>query len=503
MAKIKKIIFLSVIIISSLCFTQCKNSENQNQTTPVTLDQTVENTYKFLDTLLVERKQNLLNYIKNIQNLAKQARQDSVLISFFNIKSQYFNLKQKQNLPESINIEIQKLRENIQTHYLRNYLNFYDILFIQSNGDIFYTIRKEADYHKNIFNDEFMNSELSKKLLGNKKESLIDFEFYRFSGEPSAFFIEPVESENKIIGWMVLQLSINKINSMFSSNYAPNKTGEIFLVNKEHYLLTNSRFKPGQTTLRLKLPAENIDAKFKEKKGRKEVIDYRNRKVLSVFEVFNFMESEWLIISKIDKAEIITNYYLKNKDKLYDILIDGILSQKRITSENIEFKDSIIKVYMDEFKRISNSSTITTKGVATCTAVDISMPGNFSYLAHVSPYDKIYNQNKTDLIGVTLKQISYFDITESEKFNLEFNIISKETNALNNLVYSIIEKGYFLNQIKISINPDADYGGLTNNPLQKTTVASWRINNPEPHYVYENFDSIITLEDILVQKLKN
>ena len=110
--------------------------------------------------------------------------------------------------------------------------------------------------------------------------------------------IEPLIENGKTLGWIVMQCSINKINSIFTNNNSLGTTGELVLVNKDHYLLTNSKFRAEPTILRQQLPHENIESKFKEGQGHKLVTDYRGKKVLSSFEVFEFLGSKWLIIAR-------------------------------------------------------------------------------------------------------------------------------------------------------------------------------------------------------------
>lgn len=435
----------------------------------------------------------------NIKKLAGNAGKDETLLAFFKIKNEYYSLMKDGEIPSNLKQKIDELKFHINNYYLQNYQNFYDILFINKEGEVIYTIRKENDYHKNIFEEELQTTELSKKLKENPTESYVDFLFYRVSGEPSAFFIEPVMENNRTAGWIVLQHTVNKINSLFSQSENLGKTGEVVMVNEDHFLLTNSRFYVEPTILKQQLPDENIDSKFIAGKGQKLVTDYRNKQAYSVFEVFPFLESKWLIIAKIDKSEIVTDYYRENSEDLYPLIINPIEQKKNYYLKDIQFPDNVLSVQMDEFKRGDNSSDLFTRGVATCTAVNIIYPEKFSYLAHISPYDRIYKETGTDLINQILKHISYFDITQSNMENIVFRTMSTQINSLETLINVIIENDYFLNQIFFSFNPNAKYGDLYSSSGQNKTIVRWNMENET---LYQDFENIESIEDILLSQIE-
>lgn len=487
--KLRILLFLTSISVLSAC-TQDYKKENKP-----------DNVYVLLQDVLKERKENLVNYMNESLQLAKKIQNDQNMIGFFKTKRDYYHLKKNAPTPEKLDIQIEKLKENINHYYIINYQSFYDILFIDTNGDIFYTIKKQADYHQNIFQNELAETRLSRKLKDFPNESFVDFQFYEISGEPSAFFIEPVKEKGTTIGWFVLQLSVNDINRLFSINENLGKTGEVLLVNKNHYLLTDSRFTLEPTILKQQLPEENINAKFKERNGEKVVVDYRGKKAYSVFEVFNFLDSEWLIIAKIDESEVLTNEYVKNKEKYYPIVLNKVKQSAIASNETVGVKKEIELVDMNEYRRVDTSAVLLTKGISTCTAVAICYPGKFTYMAHISPYDAIYNQNGTDLLAQMFKQIDYFDITESERHKLHIYIASAQSGSLEKLIEKLISNGYFLSQIKFAFNADASYANLYSDCHSNTVWVDWKMkqNQGSGYFLQQNFVNIPSIETLLIE----
>jgi hypothetical protein len=487
--KLRILLFLTSILVLSAC-TQEYKKENKP-----------DNIYMLLQDVLKERKENLVNYMNESLQLAKKIQNDENMISFFKTKRDYYHLKKNGPVPENLDIQIEKLKENINHYYIVNYQSFYDILFIDTQGEIFYTIKKQADYHQNIFKNELSETRLSKKLKDFPNESFVDFQFYEISGEPSAFFIEPVKEKGKTIGWFVLQLSVNEINSLFSINENLGKTGEVLLVNTNHYLLTDSRFAIEPTILKQQLPEENISSKFKERNGRKVVTDYRGKKAYSVFEVFNFFGSEWLIIAKIDENEVLTNEYRKNEKMYYPLILNKVRQNKIKSSEPVSVKKEQEIVDMNEYRRVDTGAVLFTKGVSTCTAVAICYPGKFTYMAHISPYDAIYNKNGTDLLAQMFKQIDYFDITESERHKLHIYIASAQTGSLKKLIEKMIDNGYFLSQIKFAFNPGASYANVYSDCLTNAVWVDWKMkkNDGSDYLLHQNFTHIPSIETLLIE----
>ncbi|HJO55854.1 MAG TPA: hypothetical protein QF423_04215, partial [Candidatus Scalindua sp.] len=68
---------------------------------------------------------------------------------------------------------------------------FYDILFIDSKGDIFFTVKKEDDFLGNIHEDRFDGIALYEKIRKAeiRETEFVDYEYYSVSDEPVSFFI--------------------------------------------------------------------------------------------------------------------------------------------------------------------------------------------------------------------------------------------------------------------------------------------------------------------------
>lgn len=426
-----------------------------------------------LDKIREQKKLQLFNYLDRVRKRADAIRTDHVMEDFFILKNKYYHLQQQKTPSKGLIQTIETLKQKINEYYLRRYRLFYDILFINRDGDIFYTIRKQTDYHKNVFQGKLADTALARQLKKHPKQTFVDYQYYDVSDEPSSFIVEPVIKAGEFAGWFVLQCAINKINNMFTYEAGLGRTGEVFLVNEENYMLTDSRFSGDSSILKKSLSEENIEAKFEERAGHKIVTDYRGFRALSSFEVCQIADSEWLLIAKIDEDEIITEQYKKQRQPLQADLIELFRERTLHKCSEIEVDENPVVVDMDEFRKVKKGEMIGTFGVSTCTAVIISFPGKFAYLSHISNLDRIYGGNTTDLISHMLKRIKTFDIYKYERRQLQATIVANHFESVMNTINSLVDAGFFLSQIKFIYNGEAEYGRVIHDYMTNETCVRW------------------------------
>ena len=217
---------------------------------------------------------------------------------------------------------------------------------------------------------------------------------------------------------------------------------ETFLVNKEGYLLTESGFVGSSTILKIQLGKKNIAEKFTKVKGNKTVTDYRGFTALTSYEVFNFLGTQWLVVAKVDEAQVVTEHFQQHS-KYYLEKIKNFLS-KSVANNNGTFpkhNEKVIMVDMDEFVKADHGELLKTIGVSTCTAVIATYPGKFGYMAHISPYDKMYDGRATNLLGHIIKKIKVYDIYKFERQHVRFTVIARHLDTVENIVNKLVSEG--------------------------------------------------------------
>jgi hypothetical protein len=439
------------------------------------------NTFSRLEQVKIQKKAQLLEFCESVRRQAGNIRSDRIMFDFFILKHRYYQLQKNTPPTEHARCAMEEYQTNILLHYAENYIQFYDLLLINPDGDIFFTIKKQADYHDNIFRGSLASSSFAAYLKSNPAEGYLDFEYYHPSDEPAAFFVEPVYDGKTLMGWFVLQWAVNKLNSLITDYENLGNTGEIFLVNQDQYTLNDARFIGDSTVLTKHLNAQNIQLKFQQRVGNLMIRDYRGFSCLTSFEVFSVMGSEWLLITKIDEDEILNEYFLRRQQSLQSQIIECL--PRNYTPSPILLSSSKIKnVDMDEFRKVYPGEWAQTQGVSTCTVFIASYPERFAYMAHISPYDRIYGNDETDIVAQIMKRIHMYDVVQYELRNLRFFMVANHLRSLDSVLHYLLQDGFFLSQIHVLYNPQADVADVLFDTHSHEVEVTW-MNQPNRQIV--------------------
>jgi len=288
-----------------------------------------------LDYARKEKVQQLRHFCEQVHDLAARTREDEMMVKFFDVNLKCFILAQEGTPSEEFTKKTAEFRKTFNQYYIKNWLAFYDILFIDKQGRIFYTIRRESDFEQNMFEGDLSRTPLAQCLSKNpQKETFIDFHYYAASDEPAGFFIEPVRKDGRHIGWIALQFAINKINSLFAGAEQLGETGEAIVVNRQGYMLTESSFEGDSTILKKRLDNRNIEAKFRERQGHRTVTDYRGFTALTSFEVVEFLGTQWLVVVKVDEAQVTTEHFLQHRNYYDEQIVRYLVNTPTAESED-------------------------------------------------------------------------------------------------------------------------------------------------------------------------
>ncbi len=461
--------------------------------------------YVRLDYAREEKAGQLRDFWDRTHALARQAAQDPSVVSCFEINRRYAEMSRKGAVPQAVSDKVKAFRENFNTYYIKEYFSFYDLLFVNRQGKVFYTIRKESDLHQNLLQSDAGDSPLVRCLQKKpQEEAFVDFHDYGPSAKPAAFFVEPLHKDGQFLGWLVLQCAVSKVNTLFAWEDDLGQTGETFLVNREGFMLTESNFVGDSTILKQHLDDRNIQAKFEDRNGHRVVKDYRGCTALTSFEVLHFLGASWLVVAKQDQAEIITEHYTRHRRYYADKLLEHL----RVASPG-PLLDSAgspgmdgLRVDMDEYRKAGNRERLQTFGISTCTGLLVTYPGRFAYLAHVSPRDKIYGAEHTNLLGQMLKQVKSFDIRPCEKRGIVFVVVAPHLNSLLASIDKFIQEGFLLSQIRILYHPNAQSAALQYDYQQKDLDVVWRLNDQPGNLGFQCMECAFSVGEIIEEVIK-
>ncbi len=458
-----------------------------------------------LDFARNEKVSELTRFCQHIDKLADSVANDKKVHAFFDINLQFAEAQKNTPAPESVINKIKEMRENFNNYYISNYFAFYDMLFIANDGHVFYTLRKEDDLNENLLQGKYKDTLLGKGLAKKLDElSFVDFHSYTPSSEAAAFYLIPISKDGKRTGYLALQININKINTLFTSGRELGQTGEVFLVNRAGFMLTESNFEGQTSILNRHLANVNINAKFEAVNGHRTVTDYRGKTALSAFKVFKFHNTEWLVVAKIDKDEITTEHYLQHPryyaEKIKEHFTEIQPVQKKPDHKHEAVK-TVLRVDMDEFLVADHKQQLETFGISTCTGVLAAYPGKFGYLAHISSIDKLYGQKQTDLLHQMTRNIKKFRIYPYQQQDLIFVIIAPHLDTIAPAVESITDQGFFLSQIRFAYRPDAQSARVIYNYTDNDLSVIWNMknSNTKPHQHLDETHNIGQFIEVLIE----
>lgn len=482
-----------VVIIFLLVNTGCKKIPKGNL---------IEQNFKVLLEISAFKKKQIIKYFADVEKRAAGiAADESMLDCFHQIKKCY---QVEASGIDAMNI--QKKEYEADVNFVTTYKDFYDILFVDSRGFVFHSIKQADDYHTNLFTGRYSDTSLSIHLREAPEREFVNYEFYAPSDKPAAFFVVPVYEKKDLAGWFVLQFPINKINAILSDHEHLGRTGEVYLVNENKLMLTDSRFIEDSTILKRKVDTEAVKLALQQKAGSKIIEDYRGVHVLSAFEQFEVFGHSWIIIVEMDEDEVISKVYKEYEKYFLSKIMDylpkvnaGYAVQDR---ESLSPQNSK-KVDINEYAMTKSGELLETKGVGPCTAIILSFPQSFGYLAHISPVDEIYHKNpltkyflggrKTSCLQKILQNIRRYDLYPYQLNKLRCVIIATHMKSLETIVDQLLREGIELSQIGFLFNPSADYANIIFDQLNDRIRIEWKSHNYNTVFYAAHIPDVKTL----------
>jgi len=196
---------------------------------------------------------------------------------------------------------------------------WYDLFFVNLQGDIIFTAAKESDLGMNIPQSALSQSsmgEVFKSAQQNSTDliSISDFKPYPPSNnEPAAFMMTKLTNVNgNHIGYVALQFPLDQVNKIMQQRSGMGETGETYLVGADKRMRSDSFLDPkGHSVIASfsgdirnnGVDTDAVKSAFNGETASRIIMDYNNHSVLSSFTILDLGEFKWALIAEIDKAE--------------------------------------------------------------------------------------------------------------------------------------------------------------------------------------------------------
>jgi len=208
----------------------------------------------------------------------------------------------------------------VNHHYFKKFIetyDYYDLFLINPQGDVFYSVTKEADYQTNLRTGPYNSSGLGQLFKQVQREGgfhLSDFRPYAPSNnDPAAFVAMPLTVAGEVQLVVALQLSTKKIAAIMQQREGMGETGESYLVGQDKRMRSDSFLDPVNHSMKASFAGtvkENgVDtvaavAALAGATGAKVIRDYNGNPVLSAYTPVNIQDVRWALLVEIDEAEV-------------------------------------------------------------------------------------------------------------------------------------------------------------------------------------------------------
>jgi PAS domain S-box-containing protein len=195
-------------------------------------------------------------------------------------------------------------RELVQTK------GYADIWLVSPKGDIIYTVEKRNDFATNLLKGPYQNTlptRLFQSLIanaGNGQVQMTDFGSYPPAGDiPVSIIGAPILDEDKIVGYLFYQLSLDQINNLMQVHPGFWKTGETYLVGADRLARTKTHFSKKTHFFEQKVDSLAVKKGLMGERGVAIIEDYRGVPVLSAYQPLAVNGFKWVLLAEVDKSE--------------------------------------------------------------------------------------------------------------------------------------------------------------------------------------------------------
>ncbi len=300
-------------------------------------DQALESVEEKLDAVLTSREAALKDYLLSIeQDLRYTASNPAVLAALEEFRAGWEALGSDQT-ERLQRLYITENPENIGEKHLydaaddgsdysaaharyhpwfRQFLTergYYDVFLFDGDGNLVYSVFKEADFATNVNSGEWKESDLGNAFRAALSAgragaiSFFDFEPYAPSnGAPASFIATPIlQTNGELSGVLVFQMPIDRINAVMGVSAGLGESGQAYIVGADRLMRSQSRHETESSTILTKEVAN--EATFGALEGKNGVVQTtgaNGETVLAAFHHFTFEGVTWALVAEEDLSEI-------------------------------------------------------------------------------------------------------------------------------------------------------------------------------------------------------
>ncbi|MEO9904235.1 MAG: methyl-accepting chemotaxis protein [Nisaea sp.] len=186
---------------------------------------------------------------------------------------------------------------------------YYDVFLFDLEGDLVYSVFKEADYATNLNTGAWSKTDLGNAfraaLNAPEKHSFFDFRPYEPSADAPASFISTgiADASGNQVGVLVFQMPIGRINEIMNLPYGFSEAGEAMIVGEDGLRRSDSRHDDTPRVLVEKMNIPIMSQAF-EGKAASGSAPFKGDDWLVGAAPFEFLGATWAIVAIDDRTGI-------------------------------------------------------------------------------------------------------------------------------------------------------------------------------------------------------
>ena len=204
--------------------------------------------------------------------------------------------------------------------------DYYDVFLFDAEGDLIYSVYKEADYATNLVSDQWANTDLGAAFRSAKSKAVSgDLTYYGFkpyapsADAPASFISAPIRADDgSFLGVLAFQMPIGRINELMAERTGLGETGISYLVGSDGYLRNDipETDQPDILETNVDLTAENTRSSG--------LIGVLGEPVIRKTLEFEFLGTKYTFVTEQNKAELLAPTASLRNNLLIQLLISAL-----------------------------------------------------------------------------------------------------------------------------------------------------------------------------------
>jgi methyl-accepting chemotaxis protein len=187
---------------------------------------------------------------------------------------------------------------------------YYDVFLFDAEGNLIYTVFKEADFATNLVEGRWADTDLGAAYRAAAAAapgsiSFFDFQAYAPSNGAAASFISTpvVDATGQTLGVLAFQMPVDRIDRVLSDGTGLGETGQTYLVGPDLLMRSQARLSEETTLLKTRVDTEAVAAALAGETGFGDETR-AGRRVVQAYTPLTFHGVTWALVAEQAREEV-------------------------------------------------------------------------------------------------------------------------------------------------------------------------------------------------------